>query len=895
MGHDKPLMVEFYITPEGEARATGTAEAPAEKALLAAQGTGPLLRELGTTALTAELPALGAWLRQWARRFFARLCQVKDAQAVDAPAYVDAVAYATACPPGRGGEYLTPEAVLAWWEALRATLSAEIAATPGGLTEWLASHAPMWRQVGRVTFHLAENKASPEFPFAFLATFSDDVSTSGRATHWPLAKALQRYARAQDQPALDALLAPVKAAALRSELVRGWLETRQLFQPLAWTPREAYAFLREVPVLEEAGILVKVPDWWKDGRPPRVVAEAKIEPRSGSSLGAAALLKFDVQVVLESGVLTPEELEAVRQAETGLVSLRGQWVEVDRERLSAVLAHFEAVARAHEAAGLNFTQAMRWLAGLPPTAKTAEETLPEETRSWGLVRAGEALQDWLKKLRDPRPIPVPHGLRATLRPYQEKGFAWLRRLQRLGLGACLADDMGLGKTLQVLALLQAMREANELPRAALLIAPASLLANWRKEAAKFTPELRVRVAHPSAASREEMSVWETAAGSLVSECDVVLTTYTLLPRLPALTEIEWPLAILDEAQAIKNAVTQQTRAVKKLTAASRIALTGTPVENRPEDLWSLFDFLNPRLLGTAAQFAELIKRLQEQKRGFAPLRQLTAPFILRRLKTDKAIIADLPEKEEVIAYCGLTRRQSVLYTRLVEELKRVLFEEELTPIERQGRVLSFLQQFKQVCNHPSQWSGDGTWAPEDSGKFLRLQEIAAELAERQDRVLVFTQFQELCSPLADSLAEVFGRRGLILHGGTPVKKRATLVEEFQQPDGPPYFVISVKAGGTGLNLTAANHVIHFDRWWNPAVENQATDRAYRIGQRRHVLVHKFVTTGTIEERIEALLQEKQALADELLDTGAARVLTEMNDEELLRFVSLDPAATLWST
>jgi non-specific serine/threonine protein kinase len=330
----------------------------------------------------------------------------------------------------------------------------------------------------------------------------------------------------------------------------------------------------------------------------------------------------------------------------------------------------------------------------------------------------------------------------------------------------------------------------------------------------------------------------------------------------------------------------QTKSVKVLRASCRIALTGTPVENRPGDLWSLFDFLNPGLLGSAASFGETIKRLGS---NFAPLRKLVQPYILRRMKTDKRIIADLPDKTEVKALCPLTRKQATIYTRLVEELKRTIEDERLPPIQRNGLVLSFLLKFKQVCNHPSHWSGDAQFKAEDSGKFARLTEICEQLAERQERALVFTQFQEMCEPLVQHLTQVFGKPGLVLHGGTPVTKRAGLVAQFQAEDGLPFFVISVKAGGTGLTLTAASHVIHFDRWWNPAVENQATDRAFRIGQKKNVLVHKFVVPGTIEERVDRLIEEKKSLAEDLLgsESGAAKMLTDMSSEELLNFVALD--------
>jgi non-specific serine/threonine protein kinase len=482
-----------------------------------------------------------------------------------------------------------------------------------------------------------------------------------------------------------------------------------------------------------------------------------------------------------------------------------------------------------------------------------------------------------------------------LRPYQAAGVRWLSLVTALRLGACLADDMGLGKTIQVIALLLKLAEeaprqqpnkaAAQAPRPHLIVAPASLIANWKAELARFAPSLTPFVAHPSETSVELDSTAEL--DQALAATDVVITTYGVITRNAAMRQRPWRLVILDEAQAIKNAGAQQSRAVKNLQASARIALTGTPVENRLSDLWSLFDFLNPGLLGSSTEFSSLIKKLTGQsEHPYAPLRRLVQPYILRRLKTDPRVIADLPRKTEVRTYCGLSREQAVLYEQCVKQLAQRLQNTE--GIARRGAVLGALMQLKQICNHPAQWRGQGDYAAEASGKFQRLTELCAELRERQERALVFTQFRELTEPLAAFLAGLFGRPGIILHGGTQVARRRALVEEFQKDGGPPFFVLSLKAGGTGLNLTAASHVIHFDRWWNPAVEDQATDRAFRIGQKRNVLVHKLVCRGTVEEKIDALIESKQELARDLLqeESGVA-ALTQMSDAELLRTVGLD--------
>jgi non-specific serine/threonine protein kinase len=361
--------------------------------------------------------------------------------------------------------------------------------------------------------------------------------------------------------------------------------------------------------------------------------------------------------------------------------------------------------------------------------------------------------------------------------------------------------------------------------------------------------------------------------------------------LPWLSTVDWDLLVVDEAQAIKNPEARQTRAVKALRARARIALTGTPVENRLGDLWSIFDFLNPGLLGSAKQFTTLTKRLAERPHNaYGPLRDLVRPYILRRMKTDRSVIADLPDKTEVNAYCLLSRTQAALYEQAVHDLRDRLAA--TVGIERRGLVLASLMRLKQICNHPSQWLGDGAWRAEDSGKWARLSEVADVIAARQEKVLVFTQFREVTGPIAAHLATVFGRPGVVLHGGTPVKARRDLVRQFQDDERVPFFVLSLKAGGSGLNLTAASHVVHFDRWWNPAVEDQATDRAFRIGQTRNVLVHKFVCRGTVEERIDELIASKRGLARDLLEGGAELVLTEMKDEDLLRLVALDVNSAL---
>ena len=532
---------------------------------------------------------------------------------------------------------------------------------------------------------------------------------------------------------------------------------------------------------------------------------------------------------------------------------------------------------------------MRLLAGAGIGGDAKAKDSPGD---WGQTIAGPWLAETLATLRQPR---VEAGadpgaaLNATLRPYQQAGVAWLHLLAKLRLGACLADDMGLGKTIQIISLLLVLKRQTMGPmKPSILVAPASLLANWAAEIERFAPSLSAMIAHPSVLPADELKALDAQR---LERVDLVITSYGSLLRLPWLADIPWQLAILDEAQAIRNAATKQTRAVKQLKAQSRIALTGTPIENRLSDLWSIFDYLNPGLLGSATQFGTFAKQLAEREHNaYAPLRALVQPYILRRLKTDKSIIADLPDKTEIKTFCPLSRKQAALYAQAVKDLAEQL--EQADGIERKGLVLAALMRLKQICNHPSQWLGDGAWSEADSGKLLRLRDIVEEVAARQEKALVFTQFKEIAAPLAAFLSGIFGRAGLVLTGETEVKKRKDLVGRFQGDESVPFFVLSVKAGGAGLNLTAASHVIHFDRWWNPAVENQATDRAFRIGQKRNVLVHKFVCRGTVEDRIDQMIEQKKLLAGDFLGSGGEMLLTEMKDEDLLKLMALDLNAAM---
>ena len=846
-----------------------------------ALSSGHGLFYLGARQVATTLPPVLAWWRDFSARYVSGLCATDEGAdiAVSTPAESVLIALIADAPPMPGAEYLTPFVLASLWTELNAALHVELAAAKCSLQDFLKSRHPAWNLVGRVHFNLAENRKDPDAPFAFLATYTSRLSASGRAQHLPLSKALSEFSDGKSQAQLLSLLKPVQSAAALCAWLHEMVEAGEIYHPLRWTPGDAYQFLTDVPKLESAGIVVRAPGAWGAGRPARPLVQANVGAKAPSLLGKEALLDFSMEVTLEGEPLSAAEVHALLNGTDGLQLMRGRWVEVDRKKLSRMLDRFQSIERLAAQSGLSFSEAMRLVAGA-----SLDDSMEAADAEWSQMVAGPWLAETLAGLRQPEGlghVSAGRDLKATLRPYQEAGVRWLYLLTRLGLGACLADDMGLGKTIQVLALLLVLKREQTNSRPSVLVAPASLLSNWATEAQRFAPSLRMLIVHPSAMSAADLRALDSQT---LNGVDLVITSYGSLLRLPQLESVQWRLAVIDEAQAIKNPGAKQTRQVKKLKADTRIALTGTPVENRLSDLWSIFDFTHPGLLGSDKVFSTFAKRLAKAEH-FGPLRTLVQPYILRRLKTDKRVIDDLPDKTELKAWCHLSPAQAAHYQRAVQEMAKAL--EDAQGMGRKGVVLSFLMRFKQICNHPSQWTGDGTWSPADSGKFDRLRELVEVIATRQEKVLVFTQFRETTQPLAAFLGSIFGRAGLVLHGGTPVAKRRELVKQFQDDEFTPFFVLSLKAGGAGLNLTAASHVIHFDRWWNPAVENQATDRAFRIGQKKNVLVHKFVCRGTVEDRIDQMIESKQQLVKDVLEGGAELLLTEMSDRELLDLVKLD--------
>ncbi len=651
------------------------------------------------------------------------------------------------------------------------------------------------------------------------------------------------------------------------------------------TTAQAYEFMRIIaPMLKENGFNVLLPAWWRDARHRlnmtlrvrRAADETSAVQAGAGWFGLNTLVDFDWQVAVGDTPLGQKEFEQLAALKVPLVRVRGQWVELAADEIERTVSYFEK---------LRTQGAMTLGAALQVTARARSADSPVFD-----VQGEAALGGLLATLADDArvaPVSVPVQFKGTLRPYQERGVAWLAFLSQYGFGACLADDMGLGKTVQVIAHLLRVRAARATARMPwLIVCPMSVVSNWAHELHRFAPSLKVWVHH--GATRASGTVLARKARGHAA----VITTYAVAQRdVTQLQAITWHGLVIDEAQNIKNPETKQAQAIRALRSATRIALTGTPVENRLTDVWAIMEALNPGYLGTLAQFTASyvtpIERYHDEQRA-RTLRTLIQPFLLRRMKTDPAIISDLPEKNEMTVYCTLTREQATLYQAVVADMLEKIDGSD--GITRRGLVLAALVKLKQVCNHPAHFLGDGSALADRSGKLARLEEMLTEALAEDDRALIFTQFQTMGALLHAQLRQRLPCGVQFLHGGTPKAARDAMVAEFQRnPHGPRVFILSLKAGGTGLNLTAANHVFHFDRWWNPAVEDQATDRAFRIGQTRNVQVHKFVCTGTLEERIDEMIRDKRALAARIIGAGE-QWLTEMSTAQLRNLFALSAEA-----
>jgi SNF2 family DNA or RNA helicase len=651
------------------------------------------------------------------------------------------------------------------------------------------------------------------------------------------------------------------------------------------TPVEVYEFIRASAWrLQDNGLGIVLPPGLAPGAGAKrlgISISAEV-PQSNKKerLGLQSLLNFKWELAIGDKTISKKEFDRLMAQKSPLVEVGGEWIALQPADVRAAQAIFAA---SKEEMTLRVEDALRLSTG----DTTTLAKLPVVK-----FEASGALQELITNLtgnQSIQAIEIPKSFHGTLRPYQLRGVSWLAFLERWGLGACLADDMGLGKTIELIAFLLHLKEQDVLESPTLLVCPTSVLGNWEREVKKFGPALKAIVHHGDKRLKGK------AFGRAVKDKQLVITSYPLVFRDAAtLQEISWQGVVLDEAQNIKNPSAKQSKAVRELNADFRIALTGTPVENRLSELWSILDFLNPGYLGDRQffqrRFAMPIEKFGDRD-SLQTLRSLVQPFILRRLKTDKEIIQDLPEKQEMNVFCGLSAEQATLYQKLVDE--SLVEIESSEGIKRRGLILTLLLRLKQVCNHPAQYQKEKVLGDAGrSGKVLRLQEMLEEAISEGDRALIFTQFAEWGKLLQPYLKEQLGWETLFLYGATKKQQREEMVDRFQNdPDGPRILILSLKAGGTGLNLTRANHVFHIDRWWNPAVENQATDRAFRIGQTRNVQVHKFVCTGTLEERINDIIESKKQLAEQTVDAGE-EWLTEMDTDQLRSLLLLDRNAVI---
>ena len=713
---------------------------------------------------------------------------------------------------------------------------------------------------------------------------------------------LHRFGAAD--PALPLLRALGRAARACPLLERGLRDEAP--EQVEITAAEAYEFLHQgQDALRRIGYPVRVPEALAGKRTRKPTLRLTIRPAgqrgaargrgSGggrgphAGLGLDTLMDYRWRVEVGSHSWSLEEFRRLTRGRRRLVRAGNEWVEFDHDQVDRVL-HELGRRRARSGGrppALRDALRERLLAGAPPARSLFDdEDLPAVSAIEGENWVGElfaALEAAASELGE---APPPSGLRTELRPYQRVGYSWLRLLADHGLGGCLADDMGLGKTCQALAFLLGEQEAGRLARPYLLVCPNSIVANWRKEAERFAPSLRLHVRQGAKRSRGE------EFERRVAESDLVVCSFGITHRdFDLLDGVSWGGLIVDEAQNLKNPGAKQTRAVRRLTTPVRFALTGTPLENRLTDLWSIMEFLNPGFLGPERTFRRAFTAAVEggqDPEATAQLRRLVSPFVLRRVKTDPKVIRDLPEKHQARVYCSLTGEQAALYQAAVDQCAERI--EASRGITRHGEILRTLTRLKQICNHPENLLRTGGPLEGRSGKLIRLTEILFEVGERGERSLVFTQFAEMARLLAEHLSGLFDREIPVLHGGAPVAERDEIVTDFQESeDAPPVLVLSLKTGGYGLNLTRASHVVHYDRWWNPAVENQATDRAFRIGQRKRVLVHKFLCAGTLEERIADLLERKTALAESVIGGGESW-LASLNPQAFRKVIALDPEA-----
>jgi len=822
-----------------------------------------------------RLPATLGFLREFGKAMFAhwllaeRATGAKPAAAPDG--LIDVWVQVARETPGLAK--LTGGVLTTIWNRMRDQILAELTTRRTTLNDVMTGISQDWARVGMVSLRLDVLVPEAIRPFMLVTSYYDSATTAVCGVGTPIAVPV--FGEGRVHGLRNHVKDLLRRAGACNAVLRRLFESQEIYGPCHLIPRDAHSIVRDIPALETLGIEVRLPHWWKDIKQPEIRVRTRIGTGAPKPVGLGALLDLRTAYVVGDHELTEAEWrELVRGDHAGLTRIGDKWVDLVPSRVDDADRAGKQVRELHAQGGVSYSTALE-LVGMrtPGQVPVAAVTLPPaavfEPGQW-LDTAWSAIER-----RDFRPDAAPGvRLRGELFGYQRQGIAWLSTLMDARVGACLADDMGLGKTLQVIALLVALLRRQD-PGPHLIIVPASLMTNWQREFERFAPTVDIRVMHGG----------DAELGDPVSY--VTIASYGTVLRNKTIQGRRWGLVALDEAQEIKNPRAQISQAVKRLSARARLCLSGTPIENHLLDIWSIMDFLNPGLLGTEPEFRAWCREHLTDT-DVTSLRQRVSPFILRRLKTDPVIALDLPQKVEVTVFCGMTTPQSDLYGRIYANMLAQFAAADSAG--RRGIVFKVLLRLKQICDHPDLIEG-GRFDPRLSGKFLRLAEIAATIAERGEKVLVFTQFKEMTRPIAAHLEAVTRRSGEILDGDLPVKRRQEIVEEFQSGGRLSFLVLTFGVGGTGFNLTAACHVVLFDRWWNPAVENQAMDRVFRIGQTKGVVVHKFVCRGTLEERIDQLIQHKHELAKGLFasDSGSDGGLERLSPDELLSLAALDPS------
>lgn len=751
-----------------------------------------------------------------------------------------------------GNEYINEQWVKSISEKIILIYKKEISSFEGTVDLYFTNKNNKLITPSRIYFHLVESREDTA-SFAFMATYT--TKENGNIKHYPLKYALKEYKNSLGE--LQELTKSLYNVSKQSQLIKKLIETGEIFSPIFINVDEAYEFLKEIELYEHNGIVCRVPNWWeqrKDSTSIQVNIEQKMKDGYGL-LNEGSLIYVSPQMTYNGINITKEEINQLLLKTEGLSYIKDKWVEVDKKRLQHLLDQYEELKQD----GSTLSEVLKKYS----TIEESDINIKFSNPNWFTDIVQKNLE------RHPELFDVSKDFIGNLRPYQYDAYKWLLGMAQYNYGVCLADDMGLGKTIEILSFLLSYKHISK--DNVLLIVPASLVGNWESEIKKFCPTMDYYIARKVSSNALK-----------IKKSFLTITTYQVAQRLKSIYETNWGIVILDEAQAIKNPDTKQAKLIKSLNRRMSIAMTGTPIENNLLNLWSIFDFINEGLLGTETTFRKNYNIKSSDPKNVGKLSKIIKPFILRRLKTDKNIIKDLPEKNETIIYTELTKKQIILYKKIVSEIEGTKISEE-NQFTQKRIILTAILHLKQVCNHPSQFIGDNEYIPEDSGKFMALKDLCEIMFEKREKVLIFTQFKEITYKLNDFLEKIFKKRGLVITGDTPMNTRNKYIEAFQNGD-IPYMILSLKAAGVGLNLTAASNVIHFDRWWNPAVENQATDRTFRIGQTRNVNVYKFTTKNTVEEIISHLIDIKVELSDSIIGDIDNNVLNKLSSEQLLESI-----------